>query len=518
MPEPLVPRVMLLMKLITVVCLVLALSAASAYIPLARAAVINVPAQFATIQAAINAAAPGDTINVAAGTYTELITVNKANLILTATGAATIQDPAGGFALVTITSNGVTINGFTIHSTATMDFTVRVSADSVTLNNVILQHDRANQGAAVTLDPGISGFTMSGGSITSQRNGISGGVFGSTLTNIKITGVTFNVLGGDFSILLFGAIGSQVSGNTFNTNTVLLAHIRVSTLSNNLVIVGNTIRGPTAGAVGHGIRLLTAGTVTISGNTITGANVGVFINPGGGAPNAHINFNNIVGNPGPTGIRNDDTNSIDAENNWWGCSAGPGNPGCDTVTGPVDFTPFKTSEIPAPVPPNTPVGLPIAAGTMLFTNNAGSLSGVQTSPTTPSGGALAAGGAGGLTFPFGFFVFTIAPVPVGGSATVTVTIPTPIPSGFLVSEAVWVKCRGGTCVVITPIARTTTSITFVLTDGGVGDDDGVANGVIVDQGGPGFNPNPGIPEYPIEPMIALVGALAGFFLVRRRIR
>jgi len=32
-----------------------------------------------------------------------------------------------------------------------------------------------------------------------------------------------------------------------------------------------------------------------------------------------------------------------AENNWWGCVAGPGNPGCDSVSGSADYTSFATS-------------------------------------------------------------------------------------------------------------------------------------------------------------------------------
>ncbi len=37
--------------------------------------------------------------------------------------------------------------------------------------------------------------------------------------------------------------------------------------------------------------------------------------------------------------------TVDAKNNWWGCIAGPGNPGCDSVTGSVD------ASSPAAAPP-----------------------------------------------------------------------------------------------------------------------------------------------------------------------
>src|SRR3954452_18046369 len=49
--------------------------------------VIAVPCDFATIQAAVNAAAPGDTVNIAAGTYIEQVVINK-NLDLHGAGAA----------------------------------------------------------------------------------------------------------------------------------------------------------------------------------------------------------------------------------------------------------------------------------------------------------------------------------------------------------------------------------------------------------------------------------------------
>ncbi|WP_079049664.1 right-handed parallel beta-helix repeat-containing protein [Streptomyces torulosus] len=90
-------------------------------------------APFTTIQAAITAASPGDVIRVCAGTYNEVVTVNKANLQLIGPAAAPTRtacrqagapDPsrqaiiqsAGGSGSVRLLENGIRFSRFTVQN------------------------------------------------------------------------------------------------------------------------------------------------------------------------------------------------------------------------------------------------------------------------------------------------------------------------------------------------------------------------------------------------------------------
>jgi hypothetical protein len=73
-------------------------------------------AGYTKIQAAINAAIAGDTINVCPGSYIENITINKANLTVSSTGGfrVTIIRAAVINSVVTVTGVNATVAGFTL--------------------------------------------------------------------------------------------------------------------------------------------------------------------------------------------------------------------------------------------------------------------------------------------------------------------------------------------------------------------------------------------------------------------
>jgi len=74
------------------------------------------PAHFHTIQEAINAANPEDTIYVKAGTYSEHVVVNKTVTLVGEEPIITIIDGGRTRNVITLTANNVTIKGFTIQN------------------------------------------------------------------------------------------------------------------------------------------------------------------------------------------------------------------------------------------------------------------------------------------------------------------------------------------------------------------------------------------------------------------
>jgi len=133
-----------------------------------------------------------------------------------------------------------------------------------------------------------------------------------------------------------------------------------------------------------------------------------------------------------------------------------------------------------------------AAGTgaVTFTTSSGSITGL----TAIAQSALTCTGNPGTTFPHGFFSFNIINIAPGASVTITITLPSNMPAG----TQYW-KCQNGQWVNVTSLLSSNDGdnvLNLTLTDGGLGDGDGAANGTIVDPGGPAVVVTPATPQAP----------------------
>ncbi|MEY2511430.1 MAG: hypothetical protein QOE26_2193 [Verrucomicrobiota bacterium] len=318
---------------------------------------INSGKFFATIQAAINDAQTlsGHTIVVNAGTFSELVTVNKS---LTLLGAKSGIDAraAGRGSLETV------VRGGTSGTARTSGF--RVTVDGVTIDGFTVQEaNDANQfGAGIFLNANIAGTKIRNniiqnntkGLVVSNDNGtnplivernlfannnlpgpLSGTAIytdqtnaGSVFTGVLIDNNTFesNQNAGVF-------LGSTLTGSQSN---IAISNNVISNSGNGILIyntvasfvTGNTITGSTGSQVvlGGGVS-----DVSLSQNIIdNGASRGVRIGDlGGGSANSNLIFgSNAIQNNSGAGLEisagsGSYTGTLIAQNNWWGSSTGP---------------------------------------------------------------------------------------------------------------------------------------------------------------------------------------------------
>ncbi|MBA7525522.1 hypothetical protein ES705_17673 [subsurface metagenome] len=256
-----------------------------------------------TIQDAIDAAKPGDTIEVPAGTYPEAITINKQ---LTLLGANAGVDPVTGArgdesiidGLVNV-NQSATINGFTIQSSPT-------------------------------------------------RYGIVQGATGEALT------IENNIVeGAEKGIVLHNSAGNTISNNLIKNS--LHAGICLQIIENS-IISGNKVTGtiatvpvtPTQGGGAIQIGSKTQNNIISHNTLINNGGAGIYFSRFSRGTGNKINYNNIVGNT-EYGIYNGATLLVDATDNWWGDTTGPTHPTNfdgkgDAVSDDVDFADWSKSE------------------------------------------------------------------------------------------------------------------------------------------------------------------------------
>ena len=182
-------------------------------------------AGYTVIQAAINAANAGDTVDVCPGSYVENITINKANLTVSSTGGfgVTIIRAAVVNSVVTVTGANATVVGFTlvpVGSVAKYDIGVNVAIAGNASTEIAHNYIRGGR-IGVNLGCASSGSTV-------YHNNVRGATeAGINIDTCEIApaypGSTFNsvhhntVCGGLFPYSIAGGQGSDFNSVHHNT-------------------------------------------------------------------------------------------------------------------------------------------------------------------------------------------------------------------------------------------------------------------------------------------------------------
>ncbi|MDD5038299.1 MAG: hypothetical protein PHN78_03180 [Dehalococcoidales bacterium] len=287
---------------------------------------------FSTIQAAIDASSPNDIIDVAAGTYPELVTIDKANVTIKSEsqGAAIIKPSAereeGPYGAVLITADDVTIDGFEVDGTTVN----RNGINAYEANNVIIKNNIVH--GAVNAWDGVGIMVWSWG---------SGTVDGALIENNEVYDT------GRMGIIVLDHNGSSyevtsnhiIRGNTVHDTWKVGwddhgGSIQIN-VGKNSSIVDNVIYDVQNGERGIYMFGSTTGN-TITGNTIRNNPIGIqlWISGEGGDPIAWGSDNPVSPQVNNNDIYDNDTGAIssniegtpmvmDATGNWWGNATGP---------------------------------------------------------------------------------------------------------------------------------------------------------------------------------------------------
>jgi hypothetical protein len=348
--------------------------------------------------AANNAGATSSTITVAAGTYhlangeLQMGKVSGSNITLNGAGAAsTIIDADGLSRVFNLDPNLVggvitSISGVTITDGADSIFggagiiggaTAMPTGDTLTISNSTISNNRASGGSNTG-----GGVAFAGGNLT---------VTNSTISNNSSNGAQGSGLWYRAEGTASGE-GLTISGTTFSGNNVSTSSVRVGgALSveiqraspanfnvSNSRFLNNTVTATATGTPVGGAIWAPSGVLNVTESTFTGNSVTGGVSPAGGAimvsgATATLQHNRFTGNVGASGqALSVSAGSVNAANNWWGCNAGPGTAGCDTVAGTATVSPRLV--LSATASPSTVVG-PNATSTItaaLTTNSLGS--------------------------------------------------------------------------------------------------------------------------------------------------
>ncbi len=345
---------------------------------------------FCSIQDAIDAATAGDTINVAAGTYTEHVTIDK-SLALQGAGASQTTIDVSGLLIqnphvaveVQNGVNNVVVDGFTIIGVPAFhhsdDSVIRCGGSSGTNNDITISNNVIDGYVGILFKNGDS-FTVQQNDITFNKNAIviqSGctnvDISDNTMTGgtsmqtdpygIYITSTTGSITGNTIENVIGPDDGGKGIGGSSNHDLVIDDNVinntgydGISFWSNthHVTISNNTLSNNAQTYYKGGGITIKGDDITIINNDITGSgHDGVIIDTHVlDSVRIDINYNNIWGNADYGVNVKNAGETVDAENNWWGHASGPDddagviNGTGDKISTNVDADPWigKTGE------------------------------------------------------------------------------------------------------------------------------------------------------------------------------
>lgn len=341
----------------------------------------NTAETFVTIQAAIDDTdtTAGHTIEIDGGTYAEDVTVDK-GVILTAVNLPDDPNPAILDGRFEVTADNAVVERFRVEPTTvyTTDIGggqgILVSgASGVTIRDNVIEGLRGDASVDTR-----SSFSLHGIQVFSCDMVAETGI---TVRDNRV--VDLDNMGDPSQWPLYGGgIGIKVQGNVSGVD-----------------LIGNTVQDIHSAGWAFGVTVTGSGGcpstppagVAVELNTISGVNDGTVYdvnadptsaphlgvnvevddNPGADAGEVVATCNNIPASP--LGALNKETETLSAENNWWGSPDGPSGEGSGSgsaVSTNVDYQPFLAAPIEqAPECGGTPIP-PTAIPTLSWTGRA----------------------------------------------------------------------------------------------------------------------------------------------------
>ena len=246
-----------------------------------EAAIIVVPDDLPTIQAAVTAALPGDTVQVRPGTYPESVRVEagQTGLVLEGLGGRpVIAPPSGADAIRVNQVDGVVIRGLDIAASGGRGVRFDTSVGS-TVDDLIVTGAKdgvlMRKGSGNTVsDSSVSGaftdgirFERSPGGVASDNTVASNGrngIWMKSCDTAAVTGNTISASGKDGIQVTRADASASVTGNGIVTSGRVGLHVKSSA---NLTVTSNSSVGATKEAIA--LQRVTGG--TFDGNTGNGA-------------------------------------------------------------------------------------------------------------------------------------------------------------------------------------------------------------------------------------------------------